>query len=144
MKTSLWHVKRITAGTHHPSEHIGLPLYTAKGCQFSTHYMIMQDTVQLCRSPASAQLRPLISLIWKTQLVLHVLPNPLCQLCGQPAQDRVCAPVNILQPLRRGRSIWQSQYGSRFLYELDFAGFQQVDVKAHETTRLFTISLWIT
>jgi hypothetical protein len=56
----------------------------------------------------------------------------------------VGCPVNILQPLRRGRSIWQSQCGSRFLYELDFAGFQQVDVKAHETTRLFTVSLWIT
>ena len=55
MKTSLWHVKRITAGTHHPSEHLRLPLHTAKGCQFSAHYMIMQDTVQLCRSPASAQ-----------------------------------------------------------------------------------------
>jgi len=96
MKTSLWHVKRITAGTHHPSEHFGLPLHTAKGCQFSSHNMIMQDTVQLRRSPASAQLRPLISLIWKTQLVLHVLPNPLRQLCGQPAQDWVCAPVNIL------------------------------------------------
>ena len=135
MKTSLWHVKRITAGTHHPSEHIGLPLHTAKGCQFSAHNMIMKYTVQLCRRPASAQLRPLISLIWKTQLVLHVLPNPLCQLCGQPAQDWVCAPVNILQPFRRGGSIWQSQCGSRFLYEVDFAGLQQVDVKAHKTSR---------
>ncbi len=82
------HVERITAGTHHPSEQLGLPLHTAKGCQFTRHYMmVMQDTVELCRSPACAWLRSLIGFIGKPQLLLQqVLPNPLSQLRRQPAQ----------------------------------------------------------
>ncbi len=39
------------------SEQLGLPLHTAKGCQFTSHNMIMQDTVGLGRSPAGAWLR---------------------------------------------------------------------------------------
>ena len=100
MKTSLWHVERVTSGTHCPSEQLGLPLHTAKSCQFTCHNMVMQDAVQLGWSPAGAGLRSLISFIWKAQLLLHVLPNPLRQLCRQPAQGRVGCPVNILQPLR--------------------------------------------
>ena len=48
--------------------------------------MVMQDVVQLGWSPAGARLRSLISFIWKAQLLLHVFPNPLRQLCRQPAQ----------------------------------------------------------
>ncbi len=74
MKTLLLHVKRITAGTHHPSDQLGLPLHTAKGCQFTSHNMVMQDTVELGRSPAGALLRSLIFFIWKPQLLLQVSP----------------------------------------------------------------------
>ena len=35
MKTFLWHVEWITARKHHPSEKFGLPLHTAKCCQFA-------------------------------------------------------------------------------------------------------------
>ncbi len=80
MKTFLRHVKRITAGTHHPSEQLGLPLHTAKGCQFTCHEMVMQDTVELGRSSAGAWRRSLVGFIWKLQLLLQVLPNPLSQL----------------------------------------------------------------
>jgi hypothetical protein len=45
MKTFLLHVKRITAGTHSPSEQLGLPLHKAEGYQFTRHNMLMQDTV---------------------------------------------------------------------------------------------------
>ena len=31
MKTSLWHVERVTSGTHCSSEQLRLPLHTAKG-----------------------------------------------------------------------------------------------------------------
>ena len=56
----------------------------------------MQDAVELGRSPAGAGLRSLISFIWKTQLLLYVLPNPLCEFCRQPAQDRVGCPPQAL------------------------------------------------
>ena len=80
MKTFLRHVKRIAAGTHRPSEQLELPLHTAKGCQFTRHNMLMQDTVELGRSPARARLCSLIGFIWKPQLLLHILPYPLSQL----------------------------------------------------------------
>ena len=100
MKTFLWHVEWITARTHHPSEKFGLPLHTAKSCQFSRDDMVVQDIVELGRCPPGAWLCSLISFIWKPKLLLHVLPYPLSQLCRQPAQGRVGCPVNILQPLR--------------------------------------------
>ena len=123
MKTFCWHIKRMTACTHHPSEKLGLPLHTAKGCQFTSDHVVLQDSVELGRSPSSAWLRSLISFIWKSQLLLHVLPNPLSQLCRQPAQGRVCCPVNILQKLGWGNPIWQSQWRRTILYKIDFAGF---------------------
>jgi len=49
MKTFLWHVEWITARTHHPSEKFGLPLHTAKSCQFSRDDMVVQDIVELGR-----------------------------------------------------------------------------------------------
>ena len=111
MKTFCWHIKRITACTHNPSEKLWLPpwLHTAKGCQFTSDHVVLQDSVELGRSPSSAWLRSLICFIWKSQLLLHVLPNPLSQLCRQPAQGRVCCTVNILQPPGWKSPIWQSQ-----------------------------------
>jgi hypothetical protein len=82
MKTFLLHVKRIAAGTYHLSDQLGLPLHTAKGFQFTSHNVVMQDTVELGRSPAGALLRSLIFFIWKPQLLLRVLPNPLSQYIG--------------------------------------------------------------
>ncbi len=81
MKMFLLHVKRITAHTHHLAEQLGLPLHTAKGCQFTGHKTVMQDPVELGRSPAFAWLLSLICFIWKPKLLLQVLPNPLSQLC---------------------------------------------------------------
>ena len=123
MKTLFWHVEWITACTHHPSEKFGLPLHTAKCCQFTRDDMVVQDIVELGRCPPGAWLCYLICFIWKPKLLLHVLPYPLSQLCRQPAQGRVGCPVNILQPLRWSSPIWQSQRGSRILYKLEFAGF---------------------
>ena len=73
MKTSLWHVERVTSGTHCPSEQLGLPLHTAESCQFTCHNMVMQDAVQLGWSPAGAGLRSLISFIRKTHKKLFIL-----------------------------------------------------------------------
>ena len=81
MKTFLRHVKRITAGTHSPSEQLGLPLHTAEGYQLTRYNMLMQDTVKLGWSPAGARLQSLIGFIWKSQLFLQVHSNPLSQLC---------------------------------------------------------------
>jgi hypothetical protein len=134
MKTFLRHVKMITAGTHHPSEQLRLPLHTAKGCQFTGHDMVMQDTVELSSSPAGAWLRSLIRFIWKPQLLLQVLPNPISQLRRLPAQGTVCYPVNKLQPVGWGSPIWQSQRRHRIRYKLDSAGFQKVGVKQHTTS----------
>ena len=47
MKTSLLHVERVTSGTHSPSEQLGLPLNTAKSCQFTCHNMVMQDATTI-------------------------------------------------------------------------------------------------
>ena len=79
MKTFLRHVKRITAGMHSPFEQLGLPLHTAEGYPFTRLNMLMQDTVELGRSPARARLCSLIGFIWKPQLLLHILPYPLSQ-----------------------------------------------------------------
>ena len=141
MKTSLWHVERVTSGTHCPSEQLGLPLHTAKSCQFTCHNMVMQDAVQLGWSPAGAELRSLISFIWKTQLLLHVLPNPLSQLCRQPAQGRVGCPVNILQPFGLSSSIWQRQKGCSIPDKLEFAWFEKVDIQLNITSCPATVSL---
>ena len=104
----------------------------------------MRDIVELCRRPSCAWRRSLISFIWKPQLFLQVLPNPLCPLCRQPAQGRVCGPVNILQPFGWRKSIWQSQMGHRIRNKLDFAWLQMVDVKLHTTSRIATVGLIIT
>ncbi len=99
MKASLWHIKRITSGTHHTSEQVGLPLHTTKRCQYSVHDMAVEDTVELSCCPTCPWLCLFISFVRKSQLFLKILPNPLCQLCRQPEQRWVCSPVNILQPI---------------------------------------------
>ena len=144
MKMSLWHVERVTSGMHCSSEQLRLPLHTAKGCQFTCHNMVMQDVVQLGRSPASAWLLSLISFIWKTRLLLHVLPNPLSQLCRQPAQGRVDCPVNILQPFWLNSSIWQRQKGDRILDKLKLSWFEKVDIQLDTTSCTASVGLHTT
>ena len=97
MKALLGHIKGITSGTHSAPEKIWLPFHASKGCQGTVHYMSLQDIVQLCRSPTWTCCSSLICFVGKTQLILQVLPNPLCQLCRQPAQGRAGRPVHVLQ-----------------------------------------------
>ena len=134
MKAPLWHIKWITSGTHHASEQVGLPLHTTKRGQFSVNNMAVEDTVKLSCCPTCPWLSPFISFVRKSQLFLEILPDPLCQLCRQPAQHWVCRPVNILQPIWIGiLSFTEGQGGCRFLYKLDSAGFEKVDIKSHKT-----------
>jgi hypothetical protein len=97
--------------------------------------MGLHDMIELCRSPACSWQCPRIHFVWKAQLVLKVLSNPLCQLGGQPAQGRVHRPVFVLQPLRgRGRSVWQGNKGGRVLYKIKLAGLGKVDVKVYSSS----------
>jgi len=129
MKAPLSHVKGIlpgiTPGTHGAPEKLRLPFHTSESGQGSMHNMLLQDMVELSRSPACARLSPFVSLVRKTQLLLQFLANPLSQLCGQPAQDWVCCPVDVFKPLWRGcDAVWNGQQGSWILQELYPAGFQ--------------------
>jgi hypothetical protein len=98
----------------------------------------MQDTVELGRRPAGAWLRSLILFIWKPQLLLQILPNPLSQLRRQPAQGRVCCPVNILQLFGWGSLIWQSQRGHRIQYKFDSARFQKDITELTQYKKVYT------
>ena len=134
MKASLWHIKWITSGTHHASEQVRLPLHTSKRGQFSVNYMAVEDTVEISCCLTCPWLRPFISFVRKSQLFLEILPDPLCQLCRQPAQHGVGRSVNILQPIWiRNLSFAEGQGGCRFLYKLDSAGFDKVYIKSHKT-----------
>ena len=104
MKSVFWHIKWITSGTHDSPAQIRLPFHTPKGTQGTINNMSLQDMIQLCRGPTTSRLCPLISFIWKSQLILQVLTNPLCQLGWQPPQDRMSCPVYVIQPLWQGQS----------------------------------------
>ncbi len=137
MKALLRHIKGITSGTHSAPEKIWLPFRASKGCQGTIHYMSLQDhdIVQLHRSPTWTGCSSLICFVGKNQLILQVLPNPLCQLCGQPAQGRVGRPVHILQPRWRGFfPVWHSQGPRWIMQELNPARFEKVEVKAYTTS----------
>ena len=75
----------------------------------------------------------------KTQGFLKVLANPFCQLGGQPAKDRVAAPVHIFQ------RFWRESHvrGESLVLQLESAGLKKVDIKAHTTSRLYGASLCI-
>ena len=76
--------------------------------------------------------------------VLHVLPNPLSQLCGQPAQAPVGRLIYVLQPIWRGcLSVWHSQRASRILQKLNPAWFEKVEVKVYTTSRTSRAGLYI-
>ncbi len=76
----------IAKGTHCTPEQLSLPFHTPKGCQGSVHSMCLQDMIELCWSPTGTGFRQPISFVGKPQLILQVFPNPLSQLCRQPAQ----------------------------------------------------------
>ena len=80
-------IKWITSGTHGAPAQIRLPFHTSKGSQGTINNMSLQYMIQLCRGPTSARLCPLISFVRKSQLILKVLTNPLCQFGWQPMQD---------------------------------------------------------
>ena len=101
MKAMFRHIKRITPGTHDTPAQLRLPFHTTKGSQCAINNMSLQYMIQLSRSPTSARFCPLISFVWKTQLILQVLPNPFCQFGWQPTQGRMCSPVYELQPFWR-------------------------------------------
>ena len=84
MKSVLWHIKWITSSTHGAPAQIRLPFHTSKGSQGAINNMSLQYMIQLSRSPTSAKFCPLISFVWKTQLILQVLPTPFCQFSWQP------------------------------------------------------------
>ncbi len=131
MKEPLRHIKWITPGTHCTPEQLGLPFHTPKGCQRSVNDMCLQDMIQLCWSPTGTGFRLPIGFVGKPQLILQVFPNPLSQLCGQPAQSRVSRQVYVLQPRWRGCfSVWHCQVRCRILNELNPAWFEKVEVKA--------------
>ena len=104
MKAVFWHIEWITSGTHDAPAQIRLPFHTPKGTQGTINNMSLQDMIQLCRGPTTSRLCPLISFIWKSQLILQVLTYPLCQLGWQPTQDRMSCPVYVIQPLWQGQS----------------------------------------
>ncbi len=86
-KVLLWYIKRITSCTQHTPEHVRLPFHTAKCSLGTIHYMGIKNMVQLCRSPVSARICPLISFIRKTQLLLQILTYPLSQLATNSRPD---------------------------------------------------------
>ena len=142
MKALLRHVEGITPGTHCAPEQLRLPFHTSESGQGSMHDMILQDTVELCWSPSCPWPSTFISLVGKAQLLLQVLSNPFSQLCGQPAQDWVCSPVDVFQPFwRRCITVWNGQQGSWSLQQLYPAGFEQVDVQPNTTGRILGICL---
>ncbi len=100
MKAVFWHIKWTISATHDaPAQiwlicHTWLPytdltFHTPKGSQGTINNMSKQYMIQLCRGPTTAWLCPLVSFVWKSQLVLQVLSNPLCQFGWQPTQDRM-------------------------------------------------------
>jgi hypothetical protein len=142
MKAPLRHIKSITSGNHRTPEQLRLPFHTPNGCQGSVHDMCLQDMIQLCWSPTGTGFRQAISFVGKSQLILQVFPNPLCQLCGQPAQGWVSRPVYVLQPRWRGCiSVWHGQIGCMILHKLNSAWFEKVEVKACATRTMFPVGL---
>jgi hypothetical protein len=80
--------------------------YISPWFQGTINNIRLQNMIQLCRGPTTARLCPLISFVGKSQLILQVFTNPLCQFVWKPKQDRMSSPVYVLQPLWRGmRSI---------------------------------------
>ncbi len=145
MEALLWQFEGIASCTHHTPEQLRLPFDTAKCSQSTFHDMLMKNMVELCRSPARTRFCPLICFIRKTQHVLQVLPDPLSQLGGQPTQDRMRSPVNILEPLWLGsHCIGHGQLGSTMVNKLNPAWLQKVDVQAYTTRAIVLISLFIT
>ena len=96
----LGHIPLVASGTHNTSVQLRLPFHCfhTPECYQSTaipipHYVILQNTVQLCRCPAPSG----ICLVGEPQLILHVVGNPLCKLGGQP--------LDILVYLEKNRDI---------------------------------------
>ena len=146
MEAPFRHVKGITSGTHRAPEQLRLTFHTYKGCQATVHDMGLQDIVQLSWRPTCTVCSPFIGFVGKAQLILHVLHNPLSQLCGQPAQGRarVGSPVDILPPRWRGcASVWHSQRARRILQNFNPAWFEKVEVKAYTTSRTSRAGLYI-
>ncbi len=102
MKAVFWHIKWIISGTHDAPAQFWVPFHTPKGSQGTINHMSLQNMIQLCRGPTTVRLFPLISFVGKSQLILQVLTNPLCQFGWQPTQDKMSSHVYELQPLWRG------------------------------------------
>ena len=144
MQAPLRHIKGITSGMHSAPGKLWLPFHAPKGCQSTVHYMGLQDIVQLRWSPTCTWSSPPIWFVSKAQLILHVLPNPLCQFCGKPAQGRVGRPIHVLQPCWRGfYPVWHSQRALRIMQELNSAWFQKVKVKAHTSSGNFSMCVCV-
>ncbi len=148
MESLLWQIEGIASCTHHTPEQLRLPFHTDKCSQITVHNMLMKNMVELCRSPASARFCPLISFIWKSQYILQVLTYPLSQLGGQPTQDRMCSPVNVLQQC--GTDACVSDVANRDAGSwtksllLGFRRLIAVDVQQCITRAVFRTSLFIT
>ena len=99
---SIWQSK---TGTHNTSVQLRLSFHTPECYQGTAipipHYVILQNTVQLCRCPAPSG----ICLVGEPQLILHVVGNPLCKRGGQLLESGVVhaqttLPVPLVCPCK--------------------------------------------
>ncbi len=143
MKAPLWHIKWITSGTHHASEQVGLPLHTTNRGQVSVNNMAVEDTVERSCCLTCPWLRPFISFVRKSQLFLEIPRSTLPALSvastawGGPSCKHTPTNLDKVLVLRQGSG------GCRFLYKLDSAGFEKVDIKLHKPRRVFVACLII-
>ena len=136
MEAPLWHVEGIASCTHNAPEQVRFPFHTPKRCQGTVHDVVMQYIVELRWCPSGARRRPPISLVRKSQVILQVLPYPLCQFCGQPPHNWMCRSVGVLQPLWTCNPLGKCDEGSWILHQFNSAGLQKIDVKACTASRI--------
>ncbi len=102
--------------------------------------MSLQYMIQLCRSPTTARLCPLVSFVRNSQLILQVLSNPLCQFGWQLTQDRISTLYKYLNhDALEGKEVHLigirgAQVRCRILSKLDSDGLEKIDVEARTTT----------
>ena len=101
MKAPLRHVKGITPGMHGAPEKVRLSFHTSESSQGSVQNMVLQDTVELRRSPDPCRAQP----VDQPCLKIPALPAGSLQstqriswAASGPAQGWVCSPIDVFQP----------------------------------------------